>query len=196
MSQMKLKRSSHIRSRFCNFCGTKFTAVVNTAAYSLTSHFCSARCHIMDRVKITETMCWEWQGTVRTGGYGMITISQKTAKGGVRRMQAHRYSFEALKGPIPDGLCVCHHCDNRLCVNPDHHFLGTYSDNAADRERKGRGRATKGTTNGNSKLTEADIPIIRSSSEVNTKIAARYKVAQTTIAKIKRGELWRHVGAQ
>lgn len=83
--------------------------------------------------------CWLWLSSVDAGGYGRLYA---TGRG---QMLAHRASYESFVGPIPAGMCVCHKCDVRSCVNPDHLWLGTDADNTADMVRKGRQRRGVGT---------------------------------------------------
>lgn len=88
---------------------------------------------LREDVTISESGCWEWQGTMMQNGYGRVRYEGA-------EWYTHRLAWTLANGPIPDGLLVMHACDNRRCVNVGHLSLGTVADNAADMVAKGRGR--------------------------------------------------------
>lgn len=85
-----------------------------------------------ERKTITTAGCWEWVGSKRRYGYGQVYFNGKSA------VKAHRVAWELAYGPVSDGLCVLHKCDNTACINPDHLFLGSQLDNIRDMNLKGR----------------------------------------------------------
>lgn len=127
--------------------------------------------------------CWLWTGSLDTGGYPQIWSGPK----GVMRL-AHRAVYELSVGPIDDGLDVCHTCDVPRCCNPAHLFLGTATDNAVDMCMKGRNVILRGERNPNAKLTDAQIAEIRSSTDKQALIAARFGIRQGSVSNIVRGK--------
>lgn len=137
----------------------------------------------LDKVQMGES-CWTWIAGMARGGYGRFYVGGKA-------MRAHRYSWMFYIGPIPDGMYICHTCDNRACVNPEHLFIGTAADNSADMKRKGRSQA--GENNGRDKLTNSDVLDIRASSQHYKTLCKRFDVSYSTIHKIKRRVTWTHI---
>jgi hypothetical protein len=130
------------------------------------------------KVKVDEISgCWNWTGAKR-GDYGCIH------DGGPKR-PVHRVSYEIHHGAIPNGLFVCHKCDNPICVNPAHLFLGTHDDNMADKVAKGRQSAT---------LSEADVIAIRAAEGFSLReLSNQYGVSRPQILRIRSGEKWTHL---
>lgn len=87
--------------------------------------------YLLQRCEKRENGCWEWLKARTSWGYGCFRDGNKV-------LISHKESYKAFVGSVPKGLFVCHHCDNRSCINPDHLFLGTQQDNMDDMIRKGR----------------------------------------------------------
>lgn len=131
-----------------------------------------------------EPGCWEWQGGLfKDSGYGKFN-GGKSGSGKRLTVLAHRFAFELHIGPIPEGLSVLHRCDNRVCVNPGHLFLGTQLDNIHDMFGKGRARPQ-----GKLALTSADTQIIRASPRGASKtLAQQFGVSTAHIRRIRQGK--------
>lgn len=130
--------------RECRHCGKVFYVQPHMAKNGR-SIYCSPTCRNVgrkwtppeerfhSRYSVDESGCWIWQGATTNAGYGKIAVHGTL-------ILSHRFSWELHHGPIPEGLYVCHHCDNPQCVNPDHLFVGTAQDNVNDMMAKGRHR--------------------------------------------------------
>lgn len=128
--------------------------------------------------------CWEWNGSRRGMGYGRISVNGKSRL-------THRVSWELTNGPIPEGLDVLHHCDNPPCIRPDHLFLGTDADNAADKMAKGRGNNTH--SGRGQKLTWDLVASMRRDSAAGLDrrtTACTYGVSPSMVSLIVRGKSW------
>ena len=140
--------------------------------------------------------CWVWQGALNDHGYGRIGSGGGNRTR--RRLLAHRVAWEIHHDePVPSGMCVCHTCDNRACVNPAHLFLGTNADNMADKAAKGRAIRRTGASNPNTRLTEAQVLEVRRLWPVTTlsqrELGELYGVKRQTITNIISRENWRHL---
>ena len=138
--------------------------------------------HILNRVTVTADGCWEWKLSLSGPGYGQMRWGGETL--------AHRCSYRAfhLEGErIPGKLLVCHTCDNRCCVNPEHLFLGTHKDNAADMMQKDRwtaGKVPKGIKQHRARHTDAEvIDAIRRcrAGETHREVAESIGVGKSTV---------------
>jgi hypothetical protein len=152
------------------------------------------------KVKKTENTddCWEWQaGRTGPNSYGKFRYQGKV-------YDAHRFVYEMLNGPINDSkLFVCHKCNNRGCVNPNHLYLGTSKDNVADMWKAGNAydlknaRKVRGSENGQTNLTEDFVIQLRDDYKAGRiKYAAarnKYGIAKTTFYRIVRRENWKHI---
>lgn len=169
--------------KLCKNCGNEFytrpsreCTYCSMSCYSRTPHQ-----RFLDKVDIdnSESGCWIWKAGKSKEGYGKLRILDKTKP-------AHRFSYELYKGEIPEGVFVCHSCDNRACVNPDHLWLGTHDDNMADMVYKERSKA--GEDNPSSKLTVSDVKDIRNlfvkNSYTQTLLAEMFGVSQQSIGRI------------
>lgn len=132
--------------------------------------------------------CWYWTGATDANGYGKICL-------GKTFISAHRASYIAHIGEIPEGIHVCHSCDNHLCVNPNHLFLGTRSDNMQDMLRKGRGNKARGTYNGNRKLTSDQVLKIRELKKTHSykQIGEMFGINHNHAYDIVKMNSWKHL---
>jgi len=150
---------------------------------------------LMNKRNITEAGCWEFTGYVNNTGYGMMGY-------GKNNWLTHRISYEIFVGLIPEGLVVCHTCDNPPCFNPEHLFIGTMKDNMQDMQRKGRTHIMYSVDNPNTRLTPKQILEIKKRhiptypggrGSNTTALAKEYGVSRQYIGQIIAGE-WRKNG--
>jgi hypothetical protein len=140
-----------------------------------------------------ERGCLLWTACTYPFGHGQFRLHG-------RLVRAHRFAWESVNGPIPDGLCVLHQCDVPRCVNPAHLFLGTQLDNIADRDAKGRQARQQGEACGKSKLTEVQVYSIRSYIAdgvlLQYEIADMFNVTTGAIGHIKTRRTWSHLATE
>ena len=141
-----------------------------------------------------EDECWNWKASTDRRGYGQFRYTDPVTHQDTN-LRASRVAWELYnREPIPDGILVCHHCDNPACVNPKHLFIGASADNSHDMVCKKRSRF--GEKNINAKLTDQDVVSIRTLRKQNHKIreiARMFGVDHRAIQFIIRGVTWKHV---
>lgn len=188
----------------CAWCNNAFERNYRMSARrEANPQYCSQECRVASRKKLAkdgledrfwsrvdrraEHECWPWTGRVSENGYGAFDHEN-------RPHIASRFAYEITHGPIggPE-MFVCHSCDNPICVNPSHLWLGTPQQNVDDAKRKGRnakGNGLRGSLVHTSKLNELKVLEIRASDEPAKVLAGRFGVSKTTIRLIRNGDSW------
>lgn len=147
----------------------------------------------VDRSQLSPGGCWTWTAGTCGSGYGSF-------QGPHRTLNAHRVAWEIENGPIPKGdghhgTCVCHRCDNKLCCNPAHLFLGSNAANMADKAQKGR--QARGERSGNVKLDTDKVKAIRACYATGcfsqASLAEQFGISTTQIHSVVNRKSWRHV---
>jgi hypothetical protein len=133
--------------------------------------------------------CWEWQGPVNENGYGILSGPTRI------HLKSHRVAWELMFGEIPEGMCVCHSCDNPKCVKPDHLFLDTHAGNMKDKARKGRSKSARGELSHTAVLTAEQVLEIRGKHPTlsYSRLAKEYCVSVGAINGILNRRTWKHI---
>lgn len=154
----------------------------------------------LNKTRDDENGCLRWIGSMKASGYGRATYLGKND------MQAHRVSWMIFRGEIPDGLMVCHTCDNRYCVNPNHLFLGTHQDNMTDGVKKKRflhGEARRAANNPRKGLDHHNVVLnpdlvlqiieLKKSGKSYSQIQELIGISRGTALDVVKGKTWAHI---
>ena len=143
-----------------------------------------------------ESECWLWTAGFFLCGYGRFWRSRSDPRGRTG-LYAHRVAWELTNGPVPDGLCILHSCDNRACVNPSHLHPGTKTENNRERDERRRTAHNRGQAAGRSaKLRDQDIPLIRAAlrnGRTQQHVAEECRVSRRSVGMIHTGRTWGHI---
>lgn len=137
--------------------------------------------------------CLLWTAAVARNGYGVASYW----RGGRQKTEyAHRIAYKLANGSIPTGLYICHKCDVRSCINPEHLFAGTAADNTGDMTRKGRhaGLRRKGSAHPRSKINEEAVRRILSAEGTHKEIGKEFGISADNVCLIRGNKAWQHVG--
>jgi len=188
-------RRKSLVEHVCEYCDKAF--LVKPCRLKNGRKYCSIACRHAAQIRPMDVRFWEkvdksgecWLWTANPGprGYGLFSRDGEM-------VIASRVAYELANGPIPEGMEVCHHCDNPSCMRPDHLFLGTHSDNMQDMVRKGRKARNDGENNNNARLTWAQVQNIREryacDDVTRADLAREYGVSWPTINAIVKHKKW------
>lgn len=136
-------------------------------------------------IPVTESGCWLW---LTDGARGYGSFRARGDDGVCRNWRPNRYSYAAYKGSLPEGSYVCHKCDTPSCVNPDHLYVGSQSENIADSWARTRRESASPLR----KLTEAQVSRVLNGAEPGKRLAREFGVCPTVIRRIRQGRIYRY----
>ena len=182
--------------RTCRWCGQEFSVPGRRLKAWKSCPACRTQTATTEQrfwrrvIKSPDNDCWDWAGSKSAQGYGWFW-------NGSGMTRASRVSWQIHYGDIPTGMCICHHCDNPVCANPHHLYLGTYSDNVADAYRRGRNKPRPGTSNSNAKLTEGLVRTLREAKKAGVRgralLALCPEVNKGAVYQAINRKTWAHV---